>query len=136
MPDVIDGGLDASGLMAHTLISRFADHLPYYRQEAINARSAVHTPRSTLAAWAGKAGEALQPVVDAHKARRRNAGGALGPRRGQDPQGLRLGVCQEPPRSWHQAWSTTSALGVGRSTHGTSSPAESEQVSPLGRARY
>lgn len=66
-PEVIEGGLPASGLLAHLLISRFADHLPYYRQEAINARSGVHTPRSTLAAWAGQAGAALQPLYDAHK---------------------------------------------------------------------
>ena len=49
-PQIIDGGIPASGLVAHTLISRFVDHLPYYRQETINARSGVHTPRSTLAA--------------------------------------------------------------------------------------
>ena len=30
-PDVIDGGIPAAGLVAHTLISRFVDHLPYYR---------------------------------------------------------------------------------------------------------
>ena len=66
-PDVVDGGIPASGLVAHTLISRFADHLPYYRQEAINARSGVHTPRSTLAAWAGAGGAALEPLYAAHK---------------------------------------------------------------------
>jgi transposase len=66
-PEIIDGGIPASGLVAHTLISRFADHLPYYRQETINARAGVHTPRSTLAAWAGQAGAALQPLYDAHK---------------------------------------------------------------------
>ena len=66
-PQIIDGGVPASGLLAHTLISRFADHLPYYRQEAINARSGVHTPRSTLAAWAGQAGAALEPLYEAHK---------------------------------------------------------------------
>lgn len=66
-PEVIEGGIPASGLLAHLLISRFADHLPYYRQEAINARSGVHTPRSTLAAWAGQAGAALEPLYDAHK---------------------------------------------------------------------
>lgn len=66
-PEIIDGGAPASGLLAHTLISRFADHLPYYRQETINARSGVHTPRSTLAAWAGQAGAALEPLYDAHK---------------------------------------------------------------------
>ena len=67
VPEVVDGGMAASGLLAHTLISRFADHLPYYRQEGINARGGVHTPRSTLAAWAGQAGAALQPLADAHK---------------------------------------------------------------------
>lgn len=66
-PDVIDGGIPASGLVAHTLISRFADHLPYYRQEAINARAGVHTPRSTLAAWSGAGGAALEPLYGVHK---------------------------------------------------------------------
>ena len=66
-PEIVDGGMAASGLLAHTLISRFADHLPYYRQETINARSGVHTPRSTLAAWAGQAGAALEPLYDVHK---------------------------------------------------------------------
>lgn len=54
-------------MIAHTLISRFVDHLPYYRQEAINARSGVHTPRSTLAQWSGRAGAALEPLYEAHK---------------------------------------------------------------------
>jgi transposase len=66
-PQIIDGDIPASGLVAYTLISRFVDHLPYYRQEAINARSGVHTPRSTLAAWAGHAGAAMAPLHEAHK---------------------------------------------------------------------
>ena len=66
-PQVIDGGLPAPGLVAHTLVSRFVDHLPYYRQEQINARSGVHTPRSTLAAWSGRGGAALQPLYDVHR---------------------------------------------------------------------
>jgi transposase len=68
IPELIEGGMAASGLIAHTLISRRVDHLPYYRQEAINARSGVHTPRSTLAAWAGQAGAALEPLYEVHKA--------------------------------------------------------------------
>jgi transposase len=66
-PQIIDGGMPASGLLAHTLISRFVDHLPYYRQEAINARSGVHTPRSTLGAWSGRGGAALEPLYEVHK---------------------------------------------------------------------
>ncbi|HEX5684694.1 MAG TPA: IS66 family transposase, partial [Ideonella sp.] len=67
VPEVIDGGIAASGLVAHTLISRFVDHVPYYRQETINARSRVHTPRSTLASIAGQAGARLEPVFEVHK---------------------------------------------------------------------
>lgn len=66
-PQVIDKGMPAPGLLAHTLVSRFVDHIPYYRQEAINARSGVHTPRSTLAAWSGAGGAELQPLFDVHR---------------------------------------------------------------------
>ncbi len=66
-PDVVDGGIPASGLVAHTLISRFVDHLPYYRIEDVNARSGVHTPRSTLSSWGGAGGASLEPLYDAHK---------------------------------------------------------------------
>ena len=66
-PDVVDGGIPASGLVAHTLISRFVDHLPYYRQEPINARSGVHTPRSTLASWGGAGGAKLEPLGEAQR---------------------------------------------------------------------
>jgi transposase len=64
-PQVIDKGQPTAGLVAHTLVSRFVDHVPYYRQEQINARSGVHTPRSTLASWAGAGGAALQPLYEA-----------------------------------------------------------------------
>lgn len=67
VPEIIDGGIAASGFVAHTLISRFVDHLPYYRQETINARSGVHTPRSTLASISGQGGAALEPLHEALK---------------------------------------------------------------------
>jgi transposase len=66
-PQIIDAGMPAAGLVAHTLVNRFVDHLPYYRQEQINARSGVHTPRSTLAAWSGRGGAALQPLFDVQR---------------------------------------------------------------------
>jgi len=64
---VFDNALPTPGLQAHTVISRFVDHQPYYRQEQINARSGVHTPRSTLAAWAGQTGAQLMPLYEAHR---------------------------------------------------------------------
>ena len=66
-PQIIDKGLPAAGLLAHTLVARYVDHLPYYRQEQINARSNVHTPRSTLAAWSGAAAAGLQPLFEVHR---------------------------------------------------------------------
>src|SRR5450631_3787621 len=67
-PQVFDNGLPTPGLQAHTVISRFVDHLPYYRQEQINARAGVHTPRSTLASWSGQTGAQLMPLYDVHRA--------------------------------------------------------------------
>jgi len=64
---VFDNALPTPGLQAHTVISRFVDHIPYYRQEQINARAGVHTPRSTLAAWSGKTGAQLTPLYEAHR---------------------------------------------------------------------
>jgi transposase len=66
-PQIIDSGMPTAALVAHTMVSHFVDHLPYYRLETINARSGVHTPRSTLASWSGRGGAALEPLFDVHK---------------------------------------------------------------------
>ena len=60
--------MPTAGLVAHTLVARFVAHLPYFRQEQINARSGVHTPRSALAAWSGAGGASLMPLYEAHRA--------------------------------------------------------------------
>jgi hypothetical protein len=67
-PQVFDNALPTPGLQAHTVVSRFVDHIPYYRQEQSNARAGVHTPRSTLAGWSGQTGAQLMPLYDAHRA--------------------------------------------------------------------
>jgi transposase len=67
-PQIIDKGVPTAGLVAHTLVAHFVDHLPYYRIEQINARSGVHTPRSTLASWSGAGGASLTPLFEAHRA--------------------------------------------------------------------
>lgn len=53
-PQVIDKGMPAPGLLARALVSRLVDRMPYCRQEQGKARSGVHTPRATLASWAGQ----------------------------------------------------------------------------------
>jgi transposase len=62
---VIDKGLPTTALLADVLVGKYAEHLPLYRQEAIYARSGVPIARSTLSAWVGQCGVALQPLVDA-----------------------------------------------------------------------
>jgi transposase len=62
---VIDKGVPASGLLAHVLVAKYADHLPLYRQEKIFDRAGLAIARSTLADWVGRCGVALQPLVDA-----------------------------------------------------------------------
>jgi transposase len=44
-------GLAGPGLLAHVLVSRYADHLPLYRQSQIFARDGIDLDRSTLADW-------------------------------------------------------------------------------------
>jgi transposase len=61
----IDRGLAGPGLLAHVLVSKFADHLPLYRQSEIFERSGVELERSTLAGWVGGASRVLAPLVEA-----------------------------------------------------------------------
>ncbi len=54
-----------AGLLAHVLTSKYADHLPLYRQSEIYAREGVELSRSTLADWVGGASSLLNPLVNA-----------------------------------------------------------------------
>jgi hypothetical protein len=47
------------------LVSKFADHLPLYRQSEIFAREGIELDRSTLADWVGHASHLLDPLVEA-----------------------------------------------------------------------
>lgn len=62
---IIDQGIPTAALLADVLVGKYADHLPLYRQEGIYARAGVAIPRSTLSAWVGQCGVALQPLADA-----------------------------------------------------------------------
>lgn len=61
----IDRGIPGPGLLAHVLVSKYADHLPLYRQAGIYAREGVELERSTLADWVGSAARLLEPLVNA-----------------------------------------------------------------------
>jgi hypothetical protein len=50
--------------LAHVLVSKYADHLPLYRQSEIYARQGVELERSTLADWVGGSSRLLEPLVE------------------------------------------------------------------------
>jgi transposase len=62
---LIPGGMPTEAAVAHVLVSKYADHLPLYRQAQIYSRQGVALDRSTLADWVGRAAFELRPVYDA-----------------------------------------------------------------------
>jgi len=67
MPDhPIDRCKADVGLLAHVIVSKFADHLPLYRQDAIFEREGVEIPRATQSGWLMQIYESiksLEPVL-------------------------------------------------------------------------
>ncbi|HEV7311900.1 MULTISPECIES: IS66 family transposase [unclassified Sphingopyxis] len=61
---IIEGGIPTEALIAHVLVSKYADHLPLYRQAQIYARQGIELDRSTLADWVGRAAWYLRPLRD------------------------------------------------------------------------
>jgi transposase len=65
MPSLpIEKGKPGPGLIAHVLVSKFADHLPLYRQAQIYEREGVEIDTS-MADWLGKSAALLEPLVEA-----------------------------------------------------------------------
>lgn len=62
-PRLIEGGVPTEATVAHVLVSRYADHLPLYRQSQILARQGIEIGREVLADWAGTAAMEIVPVV-------------------------------------------------------------------------
>jgi transposase len=60
----IERGLAGPALLAHVLVSRYADHCPLYRQSEIVARDGIDLDRYTLADWVGSASHLLSPLID------------------------------------------------------------------------
>lgn len=58
----VTGGLPSEALIAHVIVSKYADHQPLYRQAQILARQGVSLDRSTLADWVGRGAWWLRPL--------------------------------------------------------------------------
>ena len=59
---LIEGGLPTEATVAQVLVSKYADHLPLYRQVQIYARQGIDLDRSALADWVGRAAWHLRPL--------------------------------------------------------------------------
>jgi transposase len=63
-PQAVEKSLAAEGLLAQVVVSKYADHLPLYRQEGILARHGVTLSRSTQCDWVRSVARACQPIVE------------------------------------------------------------------------
>ncbi len=61
----IERGRPGPGLLAHVLVSKYADHLPLYRQSQIFKRDGIDLSRSTLTGWVGQSTALLEPLAEA-----------------------------------------------------------------------
>jgi transposase len=62
---LIPRGLGTNRFVIHSVVSKFADHCPFYRQTEIWRRDGIDIDRSVLANGAGRAAFMLSPIIDA-----------------------------------------------------------------------
>lgn len=60
----IPKSMASPGLLAHLAVSKFKDHLPLYRQEAIFKRMGIELARNTTALWLIKMATVLKPLYN------------------------------------------------------------------------
>ncbi len=65
----IPKGNAGAGLLAHILVSKFVDHLPFYRQVQIFKRQQLTIPESTIGGWFNASCRLLEPLYDTLKTR-------------------------------------------------------------------
>lgn len=58
---VVPGGLPTERFIAWIIVSKFGDHLPFYRQAEIFRRQGIALDRGTLGNWVGRASRRLTP---------------------------------------------------------------------------
>ena len=64
-PKLQDGCIAAPGLLAHIAVSRYVDHLPFYRQEQIfKTRYQAYIPRQNMGRWMEMIADRLEPVYN------------------------------------------------------------------------
>jgi len=61
---IIEGGIPTEALLAQIAVSKYADGLPLYRQEAIYARDKIELDRALMAQWMGRLGFELESLAE------------------------------------------------------------------------
>jgi len=64
----IERSMAHPSLLADILVSKYADHIPLYRQTGIAAREGVRLDRATTARWVGQCEELCRPLTEALRA--------------------------------------------------------------------
>lgn len=68
-PQVIERSVADATLLAHVVVSKYADHNPLTRMSGIYARTGVEIAVSTLADWVADVGDLVAPVTDENEKR-------------------------------------------------------------------
>ena len=63
----IEKSTAGASVLAQVIVSKFADHLPLYRQERIFQRHGVEISRKTMGGWLPPVAELLDPLYQAAK---------------------------------------------------------------------
>ena len=94
---LIEGGMPTEATIAQVLVSKYADHLPLYRQAQIYARQGIDLYRSALADWGGSRCLASASAAGAAVAKAKGATPVVCGRDNRSGAGSWPGVHQDRP---------------------------------------
>jgi transposase len=63
-PTVIPGSIATVGLLAFIIVTKFVDHMPFYRQQKRFERLGIHISRQDMSNWVVAVGRMLGPLVE------------------------------------------------------------------------
>jgi transposase len=111
-PRIVEKGLASDRVVVETVVAKYADHLPLYRQAAILEREAgLEIGRATLDGWVMRVGDMLQPVVSAMR------------------QDLLRGHTCKPTKQLCRCRCTISGARITRRTYGNTASREEKRYS-------
>ena len=64
---IIPKSMASPGLLAHVMVTKFADAVPFYRQESQFIRLGIEVNRTSMSNWAIKVAEACKPLLKLHR---------------------------------------------------------------------